>query len=635
MAEDSAVSDLNELLKKARNPRKKFEPEWYLNVAYFHGQQWTRWNRGFLDEPKLEPHRVKVVDNRIMPIAISRVSRKVKQRPAFQVTPFSYDESDLEASEMGEKILENDWNQLKLGQKLFRALLWAEVTCAGFWKLYWDRDKGDGTEYLFKDGQVLTDNNGEPINAADVPDLSNVEGVEKKRVARGDVQVDVISPFEFYPDPLADELHECEWIIEEKIRSEEYVEKRYGKKIKPDATAPAGIAESKAFGTSQMDGGDDYKGVTVYELWAKEGSKHPNGRRVCWTKNEKLYEGTLPEAPFDGNPYVMFSGVEVPGRFWPTCVTTQARGPQTELNKIKSQIRENAIRLGNPALLKSRQANVTYSGVPGEEISFDSTVPDAAPSYLYPPEMPAYVQNEIERIEMSLTEISGIHEVSKASVPSGVTAASAINLLQEADDTRLGPEIVDMERALADAGTKILRLRAKFQDDERIIQIAGEDGAWDLRGFKATMLKPNLNAEVQAGSTMPRSKAAKQAAMSEIMGMVFQYGIDVQPRDLRKYLRDFGIGGLEHMFATLTNDELQVQREHMKFYNGEVIDINEWDDDNVHLEAHDEERKSPRFERADEQVKLIFTKHIAAHQERRQKMIEAQLQEVPQGPPVQ
>jgi hypothetical protein len=47
-----------------------------------------------------------------------------------------------------------------------------------------------------------------------------------------------------------------------------------------------------------------------------------------------------------------------------------------------------------------------------------------------------------------MTEISGIHDVSKAMVPTGVTAASAINLLQEADDTRLGPEIAEHGRKL-------------------------------------------------------------------------------------------------------------------------------------------------------------------------------------------
>lgn len=633
MAENSSLQELDDLLRRVRSSRRRFEPEWYLNVSYYHGKQWVRWNRGRINEPQLEPWRVKVVDNRILPVTQSRVARKIKTRPTFVATPFSYDEEDLSTAELSEKILENDWITLNIQDKLYHALLWADIAAAGFLKVYWDSNKGDGTEYLIgPDGNVLVDGQGSPIPAHDLPDLAGMEGVQKKRIAEGNIQIDVLSPFELYPDPLASELHECEFLIEEKVRSKEYVQERYNQTVEPDTPAPTGITESRLVGGTP-DSSESYKGVTVYELWGREGSKWGDkGKRACWSKNQMLYEGDLSDSPFDGCPYVMFNGVKVPGRFWPTSITSQLRGPQTELNKIKSQIRENAVRLGNPALLTSRQANIEYDGYPGERVEFDSTVPDAVPDYLRPPEMPVYVQTEIERIENAFTEISGIHEVSKATVPSGVTAASAINLLQEADDTRLGPEIQDMEKALSELGTKILRLRAKFQEDQKIIQIAGEDGAWDIRQYKSTMLKPNVNAEVQAGSAMPRSKAAKQAAMSEVLALVFQYGIEVSPRDLRKFLRDFGIGGLEHMFATLTNDEQQIQREHMSFYNNQALDIRDWDDDDVHIEAHNEERKLARFERADEQVKAIFDAHIRAHQERRTKMIEAQLTRMPVQP---
>jgi hypothetical protein len=69
------------------------------------------------------------------------------------------------------------------------------------------------------------------------------------------------------------------------------------------------------------------------------------------------------------------------------------------------------------------------------------------------PEMPVYVQNQIGNIEQSIREISGQHEVSSSQVPAGVTAASAINLLQEQDDTRLGPDIADMETTLPTRGS--------------------------------------------------------------------------------------------------------------------------------------------------------------------------------------
>jgi hypothetical protein len=84
------------------------------------------------------------------------------------------------------------------------------------------------------------------------------------------------------------------------------------------------------------------------------------------------------------------------------------------------------------------------------------------PSSCSVPEIPGYVQSRPDRAENSLREISHQHEVSSGNVPAGVTAASAINLLQEADDTVLGPDIEDMELAIRDAGRRMLWLRWKF-----------------------------------------------------------------------------------------------------------------------------------------------------------------------------
>jgi hypothetical protein len=153
-----------------------------------------------------------------------------------------------------------------------------------------------------------------------------------------------------------------------------------------------------------------------------------------WAKGKILYEGPN---PYKCLPYVMFPGRPIPGRFWPDSVVQQLRQPQTELNKIRSQILESAQRTGNPAFMASRQANINYSGVPGERIDYDDTVPNAVPRYLQPPPMPAYVIQQQERIEASMQDISGQHEVSNAQVPGRVEAAQAIELLKESDDGRL------------------------------------------------------------------------------------------------------------------------------------------------------------------------------------------------------
>lgn len=620
---DSTLQDLKNEFAKFESARRPEEPDWFLNLAFFLGHQWLYWNHGRLDKPLLASWRETIVDNRILPTVTARAARKVKNRPTFVATPFTGDESDVTAARVTERCMEFDWTYLELQQKLYQVELFADIVCAGLWKVYWDSTKGESQDFVVdQTGEVMRQQNGAPVKADTFPG-GLPEGLTTKTVAVGDACVDVVSPFHFYPQPLATSMAELEFAFEKKVRSPDYLKEHYEVDLEPDAEVSSGPVESRMFGTLlNGGGGSEYKGVEVFEGWGPPSSTFPKGKRVVWAKDQLLAEE---DDPFDAMPYVMFPGIRVPDRFWPTAITTHLRGPNVALNKIHSQIQENANRIGNPALMKSRQANVHYTGLPGEEILYDSTVTDAVPQYLTPPEVPTYVRERIERLTESITEISGLHEVSNATVPTGVTAASAINLLQEADDTRIGPEIQEMEAALGQAGTKLARLRAKFNSDERLIRIAGEDGIWDIFAFRGAMMGEDPTVECQAGSAMPRSKAAKQAAMLEVLQTMFQYGLVPDSRDLRRFFKDYEVGALDRLFGTLSTTEQQIQRENRRMAQGEAVEINPYDEDKEHIDGHEEFERTAVFQQLPKQAQELHLIHVRAHRERMVGQVNAQV----------
>lgn len=644
MAQQQYKTDLDhlkKLLASAKASRSRLEADWYLNLAYYMGDQWVFWNRGRIDRPKLEGWRVQFVDNRILPTVVARVAKATKNRPSFICTPRTGEDDDMSSAELGERILSYDWKELNLDQKHLLAEFWKEICGAGFWKVYWDKSKGNSAEFLFVNGHPLNAE-GKPMEGkqaplrSDAPHAETVSGIyaaqgmsiEAKPLATGDVCVEVISPFELYPDPLASSIEECEWVIEEKIRSKEYIQKAYGiSEVTEDAEVPVGIVESRTVSsTTPINSKEQAKGVKVYEYFCRPNSQDPEGKWVVWFNDKIQYECGCNQSPFADFPYVMFSSNLVPGRFWPTSITSQLRGPQTDLNKLQSQIRENAIRIGNPAVALAREANVEWTGKPGEAVMFSDTAQNALPSFITPPEVPSYVRQEVDRIETSITEISGLHEISNAQVPSGITAASAINLLQEADDTRLGPEIQMMERTIAQAGDKLLKLHARFTSDTRTLRLAGEDGGWDIEEFKGEMLESVMDVDVQAGSGMPQSKAARQAAMQELLALALQYGVPLNQRSMRRFFQDYEMGGLDRLFQDLEKDESQITRENRRLYEGETFGINDFDDDDLHIEGHEEEMKTAKWEKQPVEIKGAFLAHWKLHKERRIKAVNEQVQ---------
>ena len=626
----SDISTLQNLATSSKDIRSRFEKHWYLNMAFYNGNQWVFWNNGRLDTPKLPKHRLLIVDNRILPVVQTRIAKKTKQRPIWTVTPNSPDDSDIDAAKLGEIVMEDMWRKLHMFEKLNDVLMWADICAAGFWKCYWDPTVGPKAEFIVgPDDKPMMDDNGRPMKAQDVPpEIIKQYGMKTKAIAQGEICIEVRSPFMILPDPLAQRLDEAEWIIEETVQSEEYVKAHYDVEMEGDTDSTEGPADGRTFPTyTESSGTSSYQGIKVSEFWAKPSSTFPKGKYVVWAKNQILHED---DNYYGALPYVMFSGVPSPGRFWPTSIVEQLRDPQIELNKIRSQILENAQRIGNPSLLKNKLANVEYSGVPGEEVYFDDITQNSVPSFLQPPEMPAYVRELIDRNEASIREISGQHEVSSSQVPAGVTAASAINLLLEQDDTRLGPAIQDMENALSIAGQFILNMAAKYYTEERMITVTGEEGDYDIQGFRGNMLKNNTAVEVQAGSMMPVSKAAKQAAMRDQLTMFIQNGVPLEPRIMRKAFRDMEVGGLEVLFADLTEGLRQCKREHRFMYRGLPIPINIQDDDDLHIEEHKEEMRSSRFFNLtlqNDPAVQIFEQHLALHMQRKDDAAQAEQQQ--------
>lgn len=623
MAADSAIQELEKKLADSKAVRRQAESQMLLNLAYHAGKQWVAYDGTMLFEPQLEDWRAKPVDNRIRPTVRTEIARMTKTRPVWVGTPKDQSDEELAAARLREDVFVHYWKKLQLTRKLRMALMWSRVTGAGFLKIYWDSTLGGKMDVLLgPDGQVLKDpESGGPMK----PELLETfvqamgeapEGIKPKRIGMGDVRVGLRTPFEIYPDDLATEEgidESCEWLIEESVHSVAHVAEHFGEELPADASASFGATESRmpsALGLRRDDGRKT--GVKLREFWALPSSEHPRGKWCVWAGEKLLKEDDI---PYPKLPYVMFSGSPVPGRFWPDTIVTDQVPQQTSLNKREAQVEENAERIGNPPLVRSAATDdVEWHGLPGEELVFqDQGTPGSIPQFLAVPELPMYVREDIDRRIAAMREIAGHYEISSGGVPAGVTAAAAINLLLEQNDTVLAPDIGDMEDALTGLGQRLLSMLHAYADDERMIRIAGDDGAWDVRAFKGKDLRDCEEDGIQVGSGIPQSKAAKQAALQEVLNMFAQAGVPLNERDLRKVMQEYEVGGLEKFFASIGRDERQITRENQRLANGEPLEINTYDDDELHIMGHQDFQKSSRYDALPDPIKAGFETHVQKH----------------------
>jgi hypothetical protein len=103
--------------------------------------------------------------------------------------------------------------------------------------------------------------------------------------------------------------------------------------------------------------------------------------------------------------------------------------------------------------------------------------------------------------------------------------------------------------------------------------------------------------------------------MLEVLQTAVQYGMEFDPRDLRKFFQDYEVAALERLFGTIGVDEQQINREHRIMAGGQPLNINTFDDHQLHADAHDEYRKSAKYQRQPPEIKQLFDLHADAHRE--------------------
>ncbi len=176
----------------------------------------------------------------------------------------------------------------------------------------------------------------------------------------------------------------------------------------------------------------------------------------------------------------------------------------------------------------------------------------------------------------------------------------------------------------------------EFWDMPRLVKVTGPDGSFDAMAFKGSDLGNNLDIRIEAGSSLPTSKAAKQALIMDLMKMGF---IDPQ-----KGLEVIDMGGINKIYEQIQVDQRQAQRENLRMskvtadmmeeFNANnaqmmaqdpaafegmappiIQPVNSWDNHKLHIEYHNNFRKGQSFEMLPSETKALFEEHVRQHVE--------------------
>lgn len=418
----------------------------------------------------------------------------------------------------------------------------------------------------------------------------------------GQVEPMVISPFNLFPDPMATDIDDAEYIIYACYKNVGSVIKAYPDKaeeLKKNTTSVEDEyliygKDSNAVATSRNNVlyiecyMRDYEMETT-DIQDEDGNtnkqrsmKYPNGRRIVIAGDVLLYDGENPYK--DGKfPFVLWKCYDLPGQFWGLSEVEYIISPQKYISQLTNCIIDNAQQTANEVWLVDKNSGVQKGSIsnrpglvirknPGTDVKRDA-----------PPPMPAYIKDIIETMKSDMEKISGVYDVTRGERPTGITAAAAIQALNEQAQGRIKLKIQCLEQFLSEFGSMYLNRIQQFWVTKRSIRIMGAmynpnqqlpEGALPVQGTGKYMkfedvdgddVDGDFDIKVVGGSTMATNKSAKLQMLIQLAQTTAEDGLPMVDR--QTVLENADISNVQEVmqrFDQIKQQKAQEQQEQLE-----------------------------------------------------------------------
>jgi hypothetical protein len=667
------MEDLVAALETARQRRlelrRGWETVWWNNLALIAGDHHATWNPAlsqFEDHDPLwtqdEDKKPLLVLNHALTVARTELSKLTKSKPIMDILANSDDPQDLAATRVGTKALDAAEWRFKLKKK--RKAAWWWMIATGLSAIYVGYDWLDDTAGTIK--YMIDPATGDPAFSEDrqreIRDMAQrgmIEEVPIEEFAMGDLEYKVYSPFQLLPDETCLEWDDIRDLITTDAVDIDVAKGLYGaaaRDLRPEQVQ-VGVMERRMLQRVGFSAPMDQRAENAVQLhtwWLMPGTYRDNsflekGKYVRWTTGGKLMDASE-NFPFDDGriPFVFFQHIASATSIWPDSVINHIRGPNLEIDKTVSQLIENKDYMANPMWLVATQHRIRggIKNQAGSIVRYVHVPNIPAPQPVQGMEMPSQVENLVAALREQILELSGQSEVARGRVPTGVRSGVAVAYLQEEDDTRIAPTIDNLEDGVALMGSMTLERYSQFYTVPRIMGFYGRDDAFDVVRFKGADLKGNTRVICQAGTAMPRSKAARQQYALELI----QIGVLKDPRKIEQILElgwgepddqdkavaqanrenrvmMFGLVQGEKSGMVQVNDSGDAQQ--VQYGQPLAVPVRKWHNHQIHLQRHYSVMMDEEFDRLSvthPEIVRLFSEHTLLHEQQMQEQQQQQMQ---------
>lgn len=541
------------------------EKTWLENAAYFYGFDNVQFNYQLkifqpINSMTSASSRSRANVNKILPTLQNRLARLVQSYPKFDVRPNGNTQEAKDNARFKLDILTNKLDELNFQNKRILLITLTQIYGHAYIVTSWN-DTG---------GQIMLD-----------PATGEYD-------FEGDMQLEVDSPLNIFPDELAKNFDECRSWTRAKVRPLSYFSSQWGEKgdkvkeeeiwlLSAQYEQKINSMSSRGFGSGSMASATKNCAIelTRYEVPSR---KYPRGRMIVTAGDVLLCNKPLPTGKV---PLVKYDDIVSP-KYYSEAITTHLRPIQDMKSEIVRRRSEWVRKLVAGKYIEARGTELireVLNDQSGERLQY-TPVPNAKdggmPIQLDIPNIPSFAYQEEEAIDAQFNEVSGISDVSKGVIPSAGIPAIGMQLLQEQDQTRIGIMTEQHELATAQVGKHILDYIQVCYKKSRKLKMAGPDGAYNVTDIDSNSIQGENDVIVVKGSMAPQSKTLRR---QEIMNS-WQNGLMGPPQDplvIQNVVKDLEFGNNSQPYKKAALDSKQAKRFLDIIKGGEMPEISDFD----------------------------------------------------------
>ena len=560
---------------KRREERRNLEAQWQLNINFMMGNQYSyiSSNGGLREDEKQYFWQEKEVFNHIAPIVETRISKICSNTPAVSVIPASTDEADIESAKLSKEILNSVANRVNLIDIEKTATTWSEICGTVFYKVIWNTNTGK---------MIATDDVG-------------------KAIKEGDVEIEVVSPFEIFPDNLSCErMEDVKSIIHAKAVDVGTIKMEWNVDVEEENvhsfTLDSSVGNLGGLGydahINKVSNVELKNHCVLIERYNRPTSDYPNGRLTVVAGGKLLFDGELPyvndELSNRTFPFVKQISNYMPGSFFGVSVIDRLIPVQRAYNAVRNRKHEYFNRSVMNVLA------VEDGSVDTDELEIDGLSPGKVLVYRQGSKVPEIMQNpkqtlnfdeEEERLLSEFKTISGVSDMMTDSYAQYTNMSGvALQLLAEQDNSRLSTAIDSTKLAVKTVAKFVLRLYKQYAVIPRLLKISGDGGDiqlyyWDNNEICSDDVVFDTSADVNDGIVQRRTMLMDLIKQ----GLLFDEDGKFSHSMRKKCLDLLGFGMWED---AVDLNSLQINRAKEENLLKEEIEILPVDDNKIHIDEH-------------------------------------------------